>query len=370
VRPDSEALELPLKRHLGVAKPASLPRRPPRAGRAPEPLTLKPKLFAELQALPSEPDWLWQGFLAPGSLTMLAGHPFAGKSMLVSGLLRALETGEPFLERTTKAASALLVTEEDQSSLRERAGRFNLFGIRSEYLDRSSSVGHDWSALIAGAAEWALAREHRLLVIDTFPGLAGLGDEQENDAGAITSRLQPLQVAAGAGLAVLFLHHMNNANQPRGSKAFRGVVDTSIRFLRKTKSNSFRLESETRSTTSTSRSLRAELVQSHYGWFYRSLDASDANSASTRSVDDRLWQVLLEAGEQGITYAELDGREGLTVDVAKKRLPRWKTEKRIGRAGAGTKSDPYKWYPLPQHLIRCGAGVPKGGDGTESLVSN
>jgi hypothetical protein len=166
---DSKALdERPRKRHLGIAE-----RRPPHAGRAAEPLTLKPKLFAELQALPSEPDWLWHGFLAPGSLTMLAGHPFAGKSMLVSGLLRALETGEPFLERTTKAASALLVTEEDQSSLRERAGRFNLFGIRSEYLDRSLSVGHDWSALIAGAAEWALAKEHRLLVIDTSPAWPG-----------------------------------------------------------------------------------------------------------------------------------------------------------------------------------------------------
>jgi hypothetical protein len=90
------------------------------------------------------------------------------------------------------------------------------------------------------------------VVIDTFPGLAGLGDEQQNDAGAITGRLQPLQVAAGAGLAVLFLHHMNNANQPRGSKAFRGVVDTSIRFLRKAKNRSFRLESETRSTMSLS----------------------------------------------------------------------------------------------------------------------
>jgi hypothetical protein len=277
---------------------------------------------------------------------MLAGHPFAGKSMLVSGLLRALETGEPFLERKTKAASALLVTEEDQASLRERAGRFGLFGIRSEYLDRSSSVGHDWSALIAGAAERALAREHRLLVIDTFPGLAGLGDEQENDAGAITSRLQPLQVAAGAGLAVLFLHHMNNANQPRGSKAFRGVVDTSIRFLRRAKSRSFRLETETRSTTSVSHSLRAELIQAPNGWFYRSLErGSDSSSTSNRSVNELLWDALLQAGKPGISYAELDRRDGLTLDIAKKRLPALRREGRVGRTGAGSKTDPYRWYP-------------------------
>lgn len=277
---------------------------------------------------------------------MLAGHPFAGKSMLVSGLFRALETGEHFLGRTTKAASALLVTEEDQASLRERAGRFDLFEIRSEYLDRSLSVGHDWSALIAGATERALAKEHRLLVIDTFPGLAGLGDEQENDAGAITSRLRPLQVAAGAGLAVLFLHHMNNANQPRGSKAFRGVVDTSIRFLRKAKSRSFRLETETRSTTSMSGSLRAELIQATDGWFYRSLDRGSASAeTSSPSTDELLWEAVKRAGRRGLTYADLDRIDGLSQDIAKKRLPGWRAAKRVGREGAGTKNDPYRWHP-------------------------
>jgi len=62
-----------------------------------KPAALEARSFAGLRELPPEPDWLWQGFLAPGSLTMMAGHPFAGKSMLVSGLLKALETGASFL---------------------------------------------------------------------------------------------------------------------------------------------------------------------------------------------------------------------------------------------------------------------------------
>jgi hypothetical protein len=279
---------------------------------------------------------------------MLAGHPFAGKSMLVSGLLRALETGEPFLGRKTKDTSALLVTEEDQASLRERAGSFDLFRVRSEYLDRSLSIGHEWSALVAAATEQALAMKHGLLVIDTFPGLAGLGDEQENDAGAITSRLQPLQVAAGKGLAVLFLHHMNSGNQPRGSKAFRGVVDTSIRFLRKAKSRSFRLETESRFTTGTAGSLRAELIQARDGWFYRPLDRLSASvEASSRSTDELLWDAITRAGQQGLTYAEIDRIEGLSQDIAKRRLPHWRIEKRVGRDGAGAKTAPYRWYPCP-----------------------
>src|SRR5262249_15040944 len=158
------------------------------------------------------------------------------------------------------------------------------------YLDRSISVGHEWSALVAGATQEALAKKHRLLVIDTFTGLAGLADEQENDAGAITSRLQPLQVAAGKGLAVLFLHHMNNANHPRGSKAFRGVVDTSIRFLRKSNSRTFRLETETRSATSLPGSLRGELIQAPDGWSYRTLARGSDSTKTARGVtEDVLW---------------------------------------------------------------------------------
>lgn len=248
-----------------------------------------------------------------------------------------------FLGRKTKAGTALLVTEEDQACLRERAGRFGLFAIRSEYLDRSLSVGHEWSTLIADATELALAKEHRLLLIDTFPGLAGLGDEQENDAGAITSRLQPLQVAAGRGLAVLFLHHMNNANQPRGSKAFRGVVDTSIRFLRRPKSRSFRLETETRSTTRAAGSLRAELIQASDGWFYRALGGAGSTDAVERSTDELLWQALQHAGRDGITYQEVDRIDGLSVDIAKRRLPSWNGT-RVSREGTGKKSDPYRWY--------------------------
>jgi hypothetical protein len=158
----------------------------------------------------------------------------------------------------------------------------------------------------------------------------------------------PLQVAAGKGLAVLFLHHMNNGNQPRGSKAFRGVVDIAIRLLRSTKSRSFRMETETRFASSMAGSLRAELIQAPHGWFYRQRE-SDSNStkASSRSTDELLWDALKQAGERGITYSDLDRIDGLSRDIAKKRLPRWRKEKRVGCYGRGTKNDPQRWYLCP-----------------------
>jgi AAA domain len=163
------------------------------------------KAFRELGELSAEPEWLWRGFLSPGSLTLLAGHPFKGKSMLVGGLLRALAKGEPFLGRETSNATALLVTEEDDSVLRQRAELLGLLDLEGAYISRSSGVTrYPWPELVAAAADRAVLDGHSLLVFDTFPGLAQLGDEQENDAGAISERLRPLLNAASLGLAVLF----------------------------------------------------------------------------------------------------------------------------------------------------------------------
>jgi AAA domain len=313
--------------------------------------TVEFRRFSELKDVPPEPPWLWRGYLAPGSLTMLAGHPFAGKSMLVAGLLKAMETGEPFLGQTIEQGSALLITEEDDAALRARAGLFGLLELESEYVGRSSGVlSPEWPDLVTDATDHARENGHRLLVIDTFPGLAGLHDEQENDAGAISERLRPLQAAAGKGLAVLFLHHMNGQGQPRGSKAFRGIVDTSIRFLRRGKTSAFRLEAESRFPTSTPSTLRGSLVQSADRWIYTRVDGKDDSRIDARAnainVDERLRQALVRAGADGITYAEFDRIEGLSRDKAKKRLPRLYDEKEVSRSGEGTKRDPYRWLAL------------------------
>jgi hypothetical protein len=306
--------------------------------------------FSRLRELPAEPDWLWEGYLVPGSLTMLAGHPFTGKSMLVSGLLKAIEEGSPFLGRSTKQATAVLVSEEDASALRARADVLGVLDLESEYASRGSGVfAVEWPELIAQATGRALRAGHSLLVIDTFPGLAGLGDEQENDAGAIAERLRPLQEAAGYGLAVLFLHHMNAQGQPRGSRAFRGVVDIATRLYRQNNSNAFRLESESRFPTAFPSRVEGTLVQDPGCWFYRTRErgaSSDNRGSQAGDVDERLWEVLVEAGTDGLTYDQIDQIAGLSADIAKRRLPSWLNDGRVSRRGRGTRGSPYQWVAV------------------------
>jgi hypothetical protein len=303
--------------------------------------------FSDLETIPPEPDWLWRGYLARGSVTMLAGHAFEGKSTLVGALLKAIEGGADFLGQRTRKATALLVSEEDRASIRARAGLLGLSRLQSEYVSRNGGVyAVEWRELIDRVTEQALGAGHALLVIDTLPGLAGLQHEQENDAGAIGERLRELQKAAGKGLAVLFLHHVNQQGRPRGSSAFRGVVDTSILFSRPQKGKRIQLKAESRFGESTPPLLRGALVQTADGWIYEAGETASAKSGVNerqQGTDQLLWKTLLDAPLEGLTYRQLGLVDGLSEDIAKKRLPSWWKAGRVEPKGAGSKGDPYRW---------------------------
>jgi hypothetical protein len=63
-----------------------------------------------LAATPAAPAWVWEGYLARGVVTVLAGRPKCGKSTLFFGFLEALATGEPLIGQQVRAAGALLFT--------------------------------------------------------------------------------------------------------------------------------------------------------------------------------------------------------------------------------------------------------------------
>jgi hypothetical protein len=65
------------------------------------------------------------------------------------------------------------------------------------------------------------------------------------------------------------------------------------------------------------------------------------------TTDGRLLKALAQAGPTGLTYANVDRMPGLSQHMAKKRFPGWYEADRIGRKGSGSKTDPYRWLPLP-----------------------
>src|SRR5947209_4143361 len=65
-------------------------------------------------------DWLWQGYLARGSLTLLTSLWKAGKTTLLTGLLQRLGSGGDFLGQACVPARALVVSEESREHWAER----------------------------------------------------------------------------------------------------------------------------------------------------------------------------------------------------------------------------------------------------------
>ena len=308
------------------------------------PIEFRP--FTALKKLPPEPLWLWRGYLAPGSLTDARGPPVRWKEHARRRVIAGAPPGRRFLGRPTRASTALVISEEDEGTLRQRSEILGLLELDHDYLARSTgSLSLDWPSMIKQATTYASGRGHRLLVVDTFPGLAGLAGDEENDAGAVGDRLRPLQQAAGEGLAVLFLHHMNRFGQPRGSKALSGVVDVSIRFQREKGSHRFRLNAESRSPRATPSSWRAQLVQGGARWRYEALEGSgkSGNGPPAASTDHLLLQAIEAAGPEGVTYDELGLLPGISIDMAKRRLPRWRG-RRVEAHGSGRKGDPLRWH--------------------------
>jgi len=81
----------------------------------------------EMRAMQPAIDWLWQGFLARGNLTLLTGMgKAAGKTTLLSLLLARRKQGGALLGLAVKAGKTAVVTEETAITWAERARRLDL----------------------------------------------------------------------------------------------------------------------------------------------------------------------------------------------------------------------------------------------------
>ena len=188
-------------------------------------------------------DWIWQGFIARGNLTLLTGLWKSGKTTLLSMLLArrkpAGEHSEPAGSPTTCNLAGLPVTpgktiviSEERRELWAARTKRHGFGRQVYFFTRpfrgAPSI-EQWQRFIDRIA--ALHDEHGfdLLVIDPLaPLLHG-----ENNARNMLDVLTPLAALTNRDMAVLVLHHPARGNPPighaaRGSGALLAHVDIAI----------------------------------------------------------------------------------------------------------------------------------------------
>jgi archaellum biogenesis ATPase FlaH len=189
-----------------------------------------------------EMTWLWRDRIPLGMLTLIAGDPGHGKSLLSLDIASRVSRGTCWPDGSDcPRGRVLLLTAEDDlpTTVRPRleAASADLDAIealtRIEYID--PATGHRRQRLpnleldIGLLDQQLSAGNYRLLIIDTLTSFLGRADA--NSSVDVRSRLLPLSaLAAKHGVAVLAVEHLNKSSSQAathrvsGSMAFVGIA--------------------------------------------------------------------------------------------------------------------------------------------------
>jgi hypothetical protein len=298
--------------------------------------------------------WIWNGFLARGSLTLLTSIWKSGKTTLLTGLLRTLADGRPFLGRACEPARVLVVSEESRQHWKTRLATMPV-GAHTRLMSRpfrGRPTPDQWNELLDRCFDMRQRGELDLIAID--PLASFLPGHSDSDAGTLMTMLHPLQRLAADGAAVLLLHHprkkaSNEGSSARGSGALLGFVDIIVELSR-----FGRLASDVR---------RRKLIAfsryeaTPYSLYYQWDPATGAFEHMPHPFERRYrdnWPIvklILNTRSVPATHLELlmdwpADREKPPTNALYDWLNRATAEKLVRRFGNGRKADPYR-YLLP-----------------------
>jgi hypothetical protein len=175
-------------------------------------------------------SWLWQGYLAPGNVTLLTSQWKSGKTTLVAVLLSRLKTGGLLAGRPLRPGKAVVVSEESPQHWYQRSQKLH-FGDHLCWFCRpfrGKPSPEEWLALLEHLR--TLHGQHRFDLVVIDPLASFLPGRDENNAGVMLAALLPLQQLTKQGVSVLVLHHPRKGEPlagqaARGSGALSGYVD-------------------------------------------------------------------------------------------------------------------------------------------------
>lgn len=183
---------------------------------------------------PDEVEWLIPDLIPRGSLSLVAGRPKAGKTLLALNLAAALSTGGSFLGRLCPPSQVGVVQLEDPESLiRSRLKRMVSVPPEGLYL----SVGIPWTKeMRAGLYNFVALHGLDLLILD--PLVLWKPGTRENNAEEMASLMYGLRrVVQLTSCSLLVVHHSRkgggeNGDSIRGSSAILGAVDVALELVK------------------------------------------------------------------------------------------------------------------------------------------
>ena len=308
---------------------------------------------SELQAsVPPEPPWVWNGYIARGAVTVLAGKPKAGKSTLGLALANAVADGRTsFLGHDIDPGPVVYTSEEGAATLAHKLGTGDLRLVTRE----TAWPKPTWPELIAAAVAEAQRVDAALIVIDTFAFWAALGSDAEKDAGSVQAAMEMLVEAARNEIAVLLVVHSRKAGGEdgeaiRGSSALAGAADIIIELERVADGPARQrkvLALSRYPTTPGALVLEHDVNQGEWRLIGEGADRDDA-----RAISDRAALMDALSVEEGLTRAELEELLETPQRQWHRTLDQLIDTGHVEKSGAGKKGDPHRFKMLRTNAAR------------------
>jgi predicted ATP-dependent serine protease len=175
-------------------------------------------------AMTESTEWVVEGFIPEGSVTLVTGDSGIGKSTLALAAAGAVAHGLPFLGRTTLQKPVLYIDGENPVSVvRERLERLHIAEMDALKLWGQWNVRapDPCSDLVL---EWAKAYRG-LIIVDSLIQFHSGSEQDSADTRRYMNRFKRL---AHVGASPFVLHHTGkaeNSKQYRGSSDIKAVVD-------------------------------------------------------------------------------------------------------------------------------------------------
>ncbi len=202
----------------GVAKSVAKYRPEPQAVFA-APVTPEPgqavlwryKWASQLAEHDAQTEWLWEGFIPVGGITLMSALWKAGKTTLLSQALQKFGAGGTFLDLAIKPTKVLYVTEEMEKHWSRRRQKLGLGDHVAFHIQPFPGKPREdeWLAFINQVVLDVKNEGFGLVVFDTLSEAWPV--RKENDAGEVQAALAPLRQITKAGAALLLVHHLTKA---------------------------------------------------------------------------------------------------------------------------------------------------------------
>jgi KaiC/GvpD/RAD55 family RecA-like ATPase len=181
---------------------------------------------------PAPVDWLIEGVVARGTLTLLAGREKEGKSLVAMACAARGAGGGGTLAGIHVEPLRVLIIDAENGD-RELHRRLRSLGLRSNHVARIEvyeASGHDLRRHMHEVEALLGSYKPDLLILDSWRSLWA-GDE--NDSGEVAKVLDPLRnLIRRHNAGAVLIHHMRKNGGYRGSSAIGASVENVMELSR------------------------------------------------------------------------------------------------------------------------------------------